>query len=388
MAVDSYRPSNKASLMLVSRAMEEAFDSYVATPQAHAPAPSQGLVLALFQRREYFDAQADRYAGLAAHGNLVIVGFQGPGDDLPDSVVHVDIPPDDPLGDLWTLLLVRDHFAAALLARDTYALDRTHSTLEASRVFDARWSFDRSVALAGVDATIEDLSELLAPDVADRVRGIVRSSEPLPVRPVEIQLASAAALLIESLHRIQEQRQTLTSELRTARDRAERDQLTGLHNRHHLERYLGSGNVAQVDLVALLVDVDDLKPVNDTLGHEAGDALIVEVARALTDVLGDTAVVVRWGGDEFVALLPAADAGDDMEEIGVRLSRTLSRRQMPPPYEDIPLGVSVGAARMRSNVLPLEDLDRAMYDMKWRRKNLATVAPVKSSFASLLPSSE
>lgn len=98
---------------------------------------------------------------------------------------------------------------------------------------------------------------------------------------------------------------------------ADHDPLTGLLNRRAFERELDHhvSRVARygVEGAVLVLDLDHFKYVNDTLGHTAGDDLIISVARGLTDRLRDTDVLARLGGDEFAVLLPRADASEAIE---------------------------------------------------------------------------
>jgi diguanylate cyclase (GGDEF)-like protein len=89
------------------------------------------------------------------------------------------------------------------------------------------------------------------------------------------------------------------------------DELTGLANRAHyansLRDALGRTRDGGTRIALLLIDLDDFKNVNDTLGHAAGDALLCEVARRLTDEVRGTDMVCRLGGDEFVVIAEDAD---------------------------------------------------------------------------------
>jgi len=91
---------------------------------------------------------------------------------------------------------------------------------------------------------------------------------------------------------------------------AEHDPMTGLLNRRRfteeLQRWMDYNGRYEVPGAVLVIDIDNLKDVNDSLGHPAGDELIVRLAHALKRRLRETDVVARWGGDEFVALLPWA----------------------------------------------------------------------------------
>lgn len=107
----------------------------------------------------------------------------------------------------------------------------------------------------------------------------------------------------------------------TLRDLAEKDSLTGLYNRRYfmeqLERY--HGNPAR-QLTIILIDIDGLKLINDTLGHLAGDEIIIAVSRILLDHFGKIGCAARIGGDEFGILL----SGYPQEEVQEKLDQTMS----------------------------------------------------------------
>lgn len=88
---------------------------------------------------------------------------------------------------------------------------------------------------------------------------------------------------------------------------ARHDPLTGVGNRRQLDCYLAALTEARRPYAVVVADMDGLKPINDTLGHEAGDALLTAVAERLTAAVRSTDVVARIGGDEFVVLLDGAD---------------------------------------------------------------------------------
>jgi diguanylate cyclase (GGDEF)-like protein len=102
-----------------------------------------------------------------------------------------------------------------------------------------------------------------------------------------------------------------TSELANAYARIEEasltDPLTGLRNRRYLEQTMDAdlelAARGEGDLVALLVDLDHFKNVNDTYGHAAGDAVLAELARVLRQTMRASDVIVRWGGEEFLIVV-------------------------------------------------------------------------------------
>ncbi|WP_236615058.1 sensor domain-containing diguanylate cyclase [Desulfovibrio sp. X2] len=91
------------------------------------------------------------------------------------------------------------------------------------------------------------------------------------------------------------------------------DELTGAHNRHYLVRHaprlLALAERKGMPLALLFVDLDRFKPVNDLLGHDAGDCVLREAARRMREVVRGYDIFARLGGDEFVVLMP--DAGED-----------------------------------------------------------------------------
>ena len=102
--------------------------------------------------------------------------------------------------------------------------------------------------------------------------------------------------------------------------RARTDDLTGLLNHGTFREWL-SGYVARKEPFSLvMMDLDEFKQVNDALGHQAGDRLLAEIARAIVAAGRDTDHVFRYGGDEFVLILPGADA-----KAGVRVAERVRK---------------------------------------------------------------
>lgn len=155
------------------------------------------------------------------------------------------------------------------------------------------------------------------------------------------------------------------------RQLSERDPLTKLHNRRGFELVL-QASIARVQrgegrLAVLLMDLDDFKGINDTLGHDAGDMLLVEIAQRLGAVVRDGDHLCRLGGDEFVVLM--TDFERD-EQAMLLADRIVGRLQAP-----ISLGVteqiittSIGIATLGASTNDQADLlkfaDLAMYQAK------------------------
>lgn len=142
---------------------------------------------------------------------------------------------------------------------------------------------------------------------------------------------------------------------------SQHDQLTGLYNRTYFEQEMrrleGSGH-ARVGII--VCDVDDLKPVNDTLGHDKGDEMLVAAAGVIRQGIGERDVVARIGGDEFAVLLPDIDR-DVMERACGRIRKAVLKYNVENP--DLPLSLSIGFAvnSGRSLDVLLKEADNNMY---------------------------
>ena len=157
---------------------------------------------------------------------------------------------------------------------------------------------------------------------------------------------------------------------------AHHDELTGLLNRSSLQEQLGHA-VRQCqrhgrNLAVLFIDLDRFKNINDTLGHDAGDRLLIEVSRRLFGCLRDSDTVARWGGDEFVALLEEFGSPNDLIAVARRILEALAR-----PYtiehQELVVTASIGISTFPDDGLDASALlraaDIAMYRAKESGKN-------------------
>lgn len=154
---------------------------------------------------------------------------------------------------------------------------------------------------------------------------------------------------------------------------AEHDTLTGLLNRRRFERELHRWTrVAERyerQAALLFVDIDKLKPINDNLGHSAGDEYLTAVAELLRRALRATDVLARWGGDEFVILLPESSAAAAAEVAG-KLVRTFREAKVMVNGRELTVSGSIGIALFPDHTLDPDKLvdfaDLAMYQAKAR----------------------
>ncbi|MGI5242525.1 diguanylate cyclase domain-containing protein [Dactylosporangium sp. CA-139066] len=167
---------------------------------------------------------------------------------------------------------------------------------------------------------------------------------------------------------------TVALDLREQEERLRRsalsDRLTALPNRESFQATLDAAvEQAQAGgppFTVLFLDLDGFKAVNDGLGHAAGDELLVRVAQRLRAGLRATDVAARFGGDEFVVLLPGVAAGPDLDEIVERLQAAV-RAPFAIGGRQVRIGVSIGATgsdRHGTAEALLREADEAMYRVK------------------------
>jgi diguanylate cyclase (GGDEF)-like protein/PAS domain S-box-containing protein len=159
----------------------------------------------------------------------------------------------------------------------------------------------------------------------------------------------------------------------TLRRLSELDDLTGLPNRRRfvelLDRHLTSQRREDAGGALLLIDLDRFKELNDTFGHAAGDRLLVQVARAISERLRDDDVLARLGGDEFALLLKHVTASD-AATVAHALVERLGRELAPAPHGGTrPVGASIGAVALAGAATgtaerALQRADASMYRAK------------------------
>lgn len=367
-AVAASLTSTKRTLLALSHAMESSLGDETVGPGGR-------LVLGLFQRKVYFEAEALRYAALAARGVTCVVAFAGGTDGVPHGVHAVDLDPADPLAEEWSLVVLDDTVGSALVALDTGRLAEEAPSLEAARVFDGRWTLDRHLAAAEAARLLDLLEPSLPSAVAADARRVVDRALEAQPDPAVSRLTRVTEGLVSRIDRVQRTSARLSAELDETRRLAELDQLTGLHNRHFLQRWLESGGdeVAPAT-AALLVDLDRLKSINDTYGHAAGDAAIQVAADCIRASTRSTDVVSRVGGDEFLVLIPGGDAEAGLAA-GERIVTALAGRRMPEPWGDLRLSASVGVTVTDAVRIPLDRLDQALYEVKRNGRGQVRFAP-------------
>lgn len=174
-----------------------------------------------------------------------------------------------------------------------------------------------------------------------------------------------------------------------ARALAYNDDLTGLVNRvslvEQLERELQLAKRYQQTLAVLFLDLDRFKLINDTLGHDVGDELLIGVAESLVDAVYETDTVSRLGGDEFICILRDLPSPDSAAKTASRLLQNIA---LPKAIGDRELfvtssiGISVYPADGVSSEVLMKHADIAMYQSKAQGGNTATYFDAEMNKAS------
>jgi diguanylate cyclase (GGDEF)-like protein len=166
----------------------------------------------------------------------------------------------------------------------------------------------------------------------------------------------------------------LSQRLRTM---AYQDALTGLYNHryfyeqfsHEIERSLRYGE----PLTVLLMDMNNFKGINDTYGHVVGDKFLALVGQVISAQIRSSDIGARYGGDEFVVLLPSTTAEEARSTAEKLSSAVTNAAAMNPNEERVPLGITIGVATCpddsRSAGELLQIADARMFELKPKRRN-------------------
>lgn len=226
-----------------------------------------------------------------------------------------------------------------------------------------------SQKIGGTD-NITELSHILA-DIMQDTRVIQASA---------LRSHEELVLTRKQANEAEERVKKLEQELEEVSELVREDQLTGALNRRGmeetLEREFKRAGRAQVLLSVALLDIDNFKQLNDTLGHQGGDEALIHLTRVIKDSVRPSDSVARYGGEEFLIIMPDTGLKEGMETIE-RLQRELTKKFFMHNNERKLITFSAGVA-LRADNEDKEDLvgraDKAMYHAKQTGKNRVVAA--------------
>ncbi|WP_412545916.1 PleD family two-component system response regulator [Maricaulis sp. MIT060901] len=215
-------------------------------------------------------------------------------------------------------------------------------------------------------------------DVKMAVKALELGANDIVYRPVD---ASELAARVRTQLRRKRYADKLRNRLDESLNMAITDALTGLHNRRFIESRLRqaveSANAGGAPVSVLLLDIDYFKRINDTHGHEAGDVVLKIFAQRITAQLRALDLASRYGGEEFVILMPGSGLAE-AEHAAERIRRSVCSELFKLSDElELPVTVSVGLAQASSGE-PMESLlrraDAALYEAKTDGRNRVQAA--------------
>ena len=176
--------------------------------------------------------------------------------------------------------------------------------------------------------------------------------------------------------RLKAQKADLEHALAQIHQLATQDELTGLYNRRHMGVLLEQARRAAVPVCLVLIDLDLFKSINDAHGHQAGDAVLRRFATAGRAALRSSDALARWGGEEFLLMLPGATHEQALQVVA-RLRTRLAEVSFDDIAPDLRVTFSAGLSRCADEQAleaALERADQAMYRAKSGGRNRTVTA--------------
>ena len=217
---------------------------------------------------------------------------------------------------------------------------------------------------------------------ADKVHGFANGADDYVTKPFNIEELVAR---VRAGLRIVDLQKALFASNRRLQELTVTDDLTGLHNRRAVDAALANRFAAAIryqrSFSVAMIDIDHFKPINDTYGHQTGDAVLRGVASHLQTATRATDLAGRVGGEEFCVLLPETGLFEAIQ-FGEKIRALIASE----PIEGLPVTVSVGIASMPHSLFEsVEDLvfaaDQALYRAKQRGRNRVESEKRKDRYA-------
>jgi diguanylate cyclase (GGDEF)-like protein len=211
-------------------------------------------------------------------------------------------------------------------------------------------------------------------DKGDVVEGMESGADDYIAKPVDMHELQARLRAGRRIIELQEKLLAAQEELRI---QATRDFLTGIWNRaalmEHAIREFGRAERESATTTVLMCDIDDFKSINDTHGHQAGDEVLKEVAERIGESLRSYDILGRYGGEEFMLVLPNTDQEGGLV-VAQRICDSVSTKSLEIPGERLSCSLSIGMyAEVPSKVYTVEKMiaiaDEALYIAKLNGKN-------------------
>ena len=212
-------------------------------------------------------------------------------------------------------------------------------------------------------------------DLDSKLKGIELGIDDYLVKPVDKRVLKSR---VHSLVKKKAHLDKLCDRYEMAVNSAITDRLTGLYSRGYFDHFLDleiKRSLRQnTSLALLMIDIDDFKQINDTLGHLAGDRILRQFGELLKFNIREVDMAARYGGEEFSVVMSNTDL-DEAEQVGERIKKSLQAHSFDP--YDSSVTASIGIALCPLDARSLEELvdasDRSLYRAKQKGKNRVCV---------------
>jgi diguanylate cyclase len=225
--------------------------------------------------------------------------------------------------------------------------------------------------------------------IDEYLENISQKFEDIGVQNIVMGLISATAGLKQHAEKIGKKLEESTAEINLLNKNlqqvtleSQRDFLTGVFNRKTFERYVDEQMLIcrekNAPLCLLMIDIDHFKSFNDQFGHLLGDEVLKTVARTLTEILKGRDIVARFGGEEFIVILPETPIEGAMKVAemirNAIAGKELKRKDSRETYGTITVSIGVSLFRPQSDTLPtlIKRADDALYISKHSGRNRVT----------------
>jgi DICT domain-containing protein len=328
--------------------MSHTIEQFALAVDRHVPM----VVIAMFQRRAYFQREAHVYREIAGRGAVTVVGFvEERPKELPPGVRHVLVPVADDLEREWSVTVLTPDGGATLVAFDLEALDPTAPTLECGRTFRAGWSFRRAEARSQVQRLRAKL-RLDAPTAA-AVDVVLNSVATTPEPVHEGAWDRSLLFLADRVDDAIRTRAAAAARLAALQDVHDRDPHTGFVTPAALERWLGGSTSGTLPVGLVLLRLPGLSLVRARYGRRAELALLQNLAGGLHELTGSGDRVVALAPEDVLVVLPSADAAGVLR-VCHEVCRHAAAIEDVYPYVALPALVAGTVTRARP--LPLDRL--------------------------------
>lgn len=355
--------TSKRVLVALSHTIEKAVMS--------GPIVEPTVVIAMFQRLEFFDREREVYERMAAVGVEVVVGFTRGEEPAPPAGVHVvTVAPDEALADEWTVVAVSPEAGAFLVATDQHRRDPDEPDGEGGRRFTGRWGYSRPQAAAELARLRLGIGDRLAPEARRVIDELLARAMPAGGTPASSAGSPGEVWATTSLHHMIDTVRSAhagTRELReqlaeahqavTARAAAGTDPASGLSGPDFLGHWSTTAGTAPLGVGLALFDVTGLGAPDLADDERAAYHAAHHVAAALTRPLGPVDAAVRLSAREFLIVVPGASARH-LAALCDAVSEQLELASHG--YPGIPLRARIASTTTTARPLPVDDLRTAL----------------------------